>query len=206
MDDSTLEYYTAHWDELIPRYESADMSDLHSLLVSGFSPGSRILELGCGSGREAAFMLAKGFDVTAADGVQEMIDAAQRCHPELSGRLCRIRLPGDLDSLFGPYDGVYSIATLMHLTRPAIKDVFLRIRDILNSRGRLFFSVPFKRHDVKDDEFDIKGRRFTGMTMPDWAEICRTTGFDIIESSRASDGLGRPEIGWLNCLAQCAKK
>ncbi|MFO7748581.1 MAG: class I SAM-dependent methyltransferase [Desulfobacteraceae bacterium] len=202
MDNSTIEYYTTHWHALVPRYESADVSDLHRLLLSGFSPGSRILELGCGSGRDAAFMLVKGFDITAADGVQEMIDAARHCHPELSGRLCRISLPKDLDFLFGPFDGVYSIATLMHLARPAIQDVFFRIKDILNPKGRLFFSVPLKRHDVKDDEFDIKGRRFTGMTMPDWAEICRKTGFDVIETSTAEDGLGRPEICWLNCLAQ----
>ncbi|MFU8768539.1 MAG: class I SAM-dependent methyltransferase, partial [Desulfotignum sp.] len=88
MTDTTLAYYTHHWKDLVRRYESADVRDLHALLADSFPPGARLLELGCGSGRDAAFMLAQGFDVLASDAVQEMIDAAAACHPDLDGRLC----------------------------------------------------------------------------------------------------------------------
>ena len=121
MTDPTIAYYAAQWEGLVKRYESADVSGLQYLLASSFPPGSRLLELGCGSGRDAAFMLSRGFDVTASDAVREMLDAAADCHKDLSGRLCRIRLPGDLISSLGPFDGVYAIATFMHLTRPAIQ-------------------------------------------------------------------------------------
>jgi 2-polyprenyl-3-methyl-5-hydroxy-6-metoxy-1,4-benzoquinol methylase len=76
MNASTIAYYTTHWAERVQRYESAIVPDLHALLTSSFLPGSRLLELGCGSGRDAAFMLASGFDVTASDAVGQMIDAA----------------------------------------------------------------------------------------------------------------------------------
>ncbi len=151
-------------------------------------------------------MLASGFDVTASDAVQEMIDAAAACHPALSGRLCRICLPRDLTPSLGSFDGVYAVAALMHLTRPAIQDVFSRIRHILISPGRLFFSVPLHRDDVQADECDAKGRRFTAMTPAAWTGLCRDSGFDIITCTVSSDGLGRESFAWLNCLAVSHKK
>jgi cyclopropane fatty-acyl-phospholipid synthase-like methyltransferase len=206
MSDTTLTYYTTHWKDLVRRYESADVTDLHTLLAAGFPPGARLLELGCGSGRDAAYMLARGFDVIASDAVQEMIDAAEACHPALAGRLCRICLPRDLTPSLGPFDGVYAVATLMHLTRPAIQNVFSRIRRILVPEGRLFFSVPLHRDDVAADQLDAKGRRFTAMTRADWSGICRHTGFDIITCTTSSDGLGRESFAWLNCLAATCRK
>jgi cyclopropane fatty-acyl-phospholipid synthase-like methyltransferase len=206
MTDTTIAYYTTQWKDLVRRYESADVTELQALLAASFSPGARLLELGCGSGRDAAHMLASGFDVTASDAVQEMIDAAAACHPALAGRICRICLPRDLTPSLGPFDGVYAVATLMHLTRPAIQDVFSRIRRILVPEGRLFFSVPLHRDDVAADECDAKGRRFTTMTRSGWSGICRQTGFDIITCTVSSDGLGRESFAWLNCLAVTPRK
>lgn len=200
MSDSTIQYYTTHVKDLVRRYESADVPDLQSLLAGSFSPGARVLELGCGSGRDAAFMLENGFDVTASDGVQEMIDAAAACHPALAGRLCRICLPRDLTPALGPFEGIYAVATLMHLTRPDIQEVFARVGRMLVPGGRLFFSVPLHRDDVAADGFDANGRRFTAMTLADWTGICRRAGFDILTTTTTSDGLGRKTIAWLNCL------
>lgn len=203
MADTTIAYYEAQWKDLVKRYESADVSGLQSLLASSFPSGSRLLELGCGSGRDAAFMVSRGFDVTASDAVQEMIDAAADCHKALSGRLCRICLPGDLTSSLGPFDGVYSVATLMHLTRPAIHEVFSRLSLVIVPGGRLFFSVPLQRDDVREDSFDAGGRWFTSLSRSAWADICRHAGFEIIKTTTSSDGLGRESFAWFNCLAVC---
>jgi SAM-dependent methyltransferase len=199
--DTTIKYYTTHVKDLVRRYESADVKDLHTLLTDSFPPGARLLELGCGSGRDAAFMLENGFDITASDGIQEMVDAAGACHPALAGRLRCIRLPEDLTPALGVFDGVYAVATLMHLTRPDIQEVFSRIHRILVPDGRLFFSVPLHRDDVATDEFDAKGRRFTALTHAEWTGLCRRAGFDILTSTPTSDGLGRKTFAWLNCLA-----
>ena len=206
MPDTTIAYYTTHARDLIRRYESANVSDLHALLADSFPPGARLLELGCGSGRDAAFMLENGFDVTASDGIQEMVDAAAACHPLLVGRLHHIRLPEDLTPALGIFDGVYTVATLMHLDRPAIQEVFARVRRMLVPGGHLFFSVPLSRDDVADDEFDAKGRRFTALTHAEWTGICGHTGFDILASTTTSDGLGRETFAWFNCLAVTDRK
>ena len=205
MPDTTIEYYAIHVKNLVRRYESSEVPDLHTLLAKSFPPGSRLLELGCGSGRDAAFMLANGFNVTASDGVQEMIDAAAACHPILVGRLVHIRLPRDLTPALGVFDGVYAVATFMHLTRTDIQEVFARVCRMLVPGGRLFFSVPLHRDDVGADEFDAKGRRFTPLTHAEWTGLCRRAGFDILTSTTTPDGLGRKTFTWFNCLAVSGK-
>ena len=42
MPDTTIRYYTTHVKDLVQRYESADVSDLHALLADSFPPGARL--------------------------------------------------------------------------------------------------------------------------------------------------------------------
>lgn len=199
---TTIDYYRKHAKILAERYEEAVVTDLHHILKSAFPAGARLLEIGCGSGRDAAFMLASGFDIVATDGVDEMLASAALHHPELSERLLKIRLPEDLPDTIGTFDGVYAVATLMHLPRPALPDVFKNMRRLLRPRGRLFFSVPLKRDDMQANGRDQKGRRFTAMTAEKWCQLCRNSGFDIVETTISGDGLGRNGISWFNCLAK----
>lgn len=82
MDDGTIRHYERDASALAARYESADMSETHALLVRHPPPKGRVLEVGCGSGRDAAFLASQGFDVTALDGAEAMVSSARRLHPE----------------------------------------------------------------------------------------------------------------------------
>jgi cyclopropane fatty-acyl-phospholipid synthase-like methyltransferase len=197
-----MDYYKKNAHDLTRCYESADVKKMQALLLSCFDPGAKLLEIGCGSGRDAAFMMAQGFDVTGVDGAFEMIASALKRHPELSGRLHTVHLPGGLSRFSDSFDGIFSIATLMHLSRSAIDEVFKRAGLLINQHGRFFFSVPCRRNDVDRDGFDEKGRRFTALSVEDWVLICRNSGFEVITSQITWDGLGRKGIVWLNCLAE----
>jgi len=199
---STIDYYKKNAEDLARRYESAGVKELQTLLKSCFVPGAKLLEMGCGSGRDAAFMLANGFDITAVDGASEMVESAVRYHPELAGRVHTIHLPKELSEGFGSFDGLFSIATLMHLTRQAIDEVFKKAGALLGKKGRFFFSVPSRRDDVNTGEFDEKGRRFTAMSVEEWISVSQSAGFEVVKTSITRDGLGREGIVWLNCLVE----
>lgn len=201
-NSSTMDYYKRNADALAQSYESASVKEMQALLKSCFNPGAKLLEIGCGSGRDAAFMLANGFDITGVDGAAEMIASAIRLHPELSGRIHTVHLPEGLSENLGFFDGLFSIATLMHLTRQAIHGVFKKSGLLIHENGRFFFSVPSCRDDVKHGEFDEKGRRFTTMSVEDWFLVCHNAGFQVITSQTTEDGLGRGGIVWLNCLVK----
>ena len=71
------------------------MGNIHSLLLNTFPSKSYLLEIGCGSGRDAGFMYQNGYDVLAIDGSGEMITEAKQCHPELVDRLEVIKIPDE---------------------------------------------------------------------------------------------------------------
>jgi 2-polyprenyl-3-methyl-5-hydroxy-6-metoxy-1,4-benzoquinol methylase len=92
----TLSYYANNAKDLSQRYESAKVDNIHSLLLNTFPSKSYLLEIGCGSGRDAAFMHQKGYDILAIDGSREMIAEAKRCHPELEGSLEVMKIPDEI--------------------------------------------------------------------------------------------------------------
>lgn len=78
MDQSTLQYYEENAELLANRYNSADLSALHNILQRWLPPQGGVLEIGCGSGRDALFMKSLGCHVTALDGNPSMAKITQK--------------------------------------------------------------------------------------------------------------------------------
>lgn len=182
MDNPTLNYYNLNAKEVAERYENIDMSFLHQKLIELFPKKGKLLELGCGSGRDATFLLANGYDVHFTDGSQPMLDHALRLHPELKGRQWLLILPGKFPLSDNTYSGVYTIAMLMHFEVPEIKEILTEIYRVLTKPGYFFFSVPLKRDDLQENWEDQKGRKFLQMTKEDWIKLCENSSFSLYTS------------------------
>ena len=81
MDQSTLKYYSDNAAQVAERYESV-VSDLSDHFVDSFSKGGKILDIGCGSGRDLAVLHKLGFDCYGVDPTPEFVTIAQLKHPE----------------------------------------------------------------------------------------------------------------------------
>ncbi len=202
MGHSTLKYYNQNSLKVAERYESADVTQLHDFLSSSLEPGGRRLELGCGSGRAAAFMVSQGFRVLATDGSASMVEQAKLHHPELAAHVVHLKLPEGLSSALGVFDGIYAVAVLMHLSSQEIENTISAVNCLLAARGRFVFSVPARRDDVITNEFDSKGRRFTTLSPDGWKDLCLKCNLQTIQTMISEDGLGRNGIVWMNCLAE----
>jgi len=203
--EKTIEYYETHAAELAGRYEGADVEGLHERLLSTFPPRTRLLEIGCGSGRDAAFLIGRGYQVDCVEASPGMAARADKIHPELRGHISlgqwgsareEVKLKG------GPYDGVYAIAALMHLTDEAIPRALNRVHAILRTGGRFFFSVPLSRPDLSSSGFDSEGRYYLLLNQEQWLAFVEAAGFRDINFFTSSDGLGRINIKWLTCIAR----
>ncbi len=198
----TLSYYENNAKDLSQRYESAKVDNIHSLLLNAFPSKSYLLEIGCGSGRDAGFMYQNGYDVLAIDGSIEMIVEAKRCHPELAGKLEVVKIPDELCFESASFDGVYCIATLMHLEKDMIDQTIEKVAMILKTGGKFFFSVSIQRDDVDHKGKDEKGRHFTTMTELEWVKCCEKHGLLLVHSEITADGLDRDGIVWLTCVME----
>ena len=76
MDKPTLDYYALHANEVAQRYEVAP-SPLAHRFADSFPSGSRILDIGCGSGRDLAQLHKQGFQPYGVDGTEEFVQLAQ---------------------------------------------------------------------------------------------------------------------------------
>jgi SAM-dependent methyltransferase len=200
MDRRTLSYYDGNATEAAKRYESADASRIHGNLLGAFTPGSRLLELGCGSGRDAAFLLSRGYEVVAVDASSGMIAEAVRLHPELKGRLTCHGLPDPLPFNDGSFDGTFAVALLMHLSREDIAPSLREVARVIRPGGRFLFSIPNLRKDPIESERDPLGRLFTTLAPGDWIVLAGENGFQPVSTIVDQDGLNRSGYSWLTFI------
>ena len=72
MDQPTLNFYDRHAVETATRYRAVDQTAWRQQLQEAFPPGSRILDVGTGSGRDLAAMLEMGFNASGTEPVAAM--------------------------------------------------------------------------------------------------------------------------------------
>ena len=200
--NKTLSYYEKNAKQLSQRYESANVGHIHSLLTDTFPDTSHLLEIGCGSGRDAAFMIKNGYSILATDGSEEMIETAKQCHPELNNVLHVMHIPDDISFEPSSFDGIYSIATLMHLEKNDIESTINKISTIMKKGSSFLFSVSIQRDDIDSDGKDVMGRHFTTMPESEWIGYCEKYGMRLKYSKITGDGLDRDGIAWLTCVVR----
>lgn len=76
--DDFARFYDRYWSRGIPLQL---LSALEPVLLAALPGGARVLDLCCGTGRVAAALAARGFDVTGIDGSPEMLALARRNAP-----------------------------------------------------------------------------------------------------------------------------
>ena len=119
------------------------MSHIQHLFYRHLPDEGKVLEIGCGSGRDAMALVDRGYQVTAVDGSPEMIRQACRIHPTLEGKLIHRAFPlRERDPLAKEhFDAIVSIAVFMHIPDEELFETAYQIRAMLAPGGVLFISV-----------------------------------------------------------------
>lgn len=75
MDD-TLQYYNQHAKAYVDSTRDVEFSQTQERFLQYLEPGARILDFGCGSGRDTKYFRNRGFQVEAVDGSAEFVRIA----------------------------------------------------------------------------------------------------------------------------------
>jgi ubiquinone/menaquinone biosynthesis C-methylase UbiE len=136
-------------------------------------PAGKVLDLGCGSGRDA--LLIKSHQYIGLDLSEPMLEEARKLAPQATF------IRGNLYSLPFPdktFDGVWAAASLLHTPRRRIREALQEVKRVLKDDG-LFFSVLRKGNE---EQF-IPGREpgtdrfFCFWEELDWHEALWHSGF-----------------------------
>lgn len=134
--------YDAQAAELVARYEGISFDDGHNGIVDLVPPSPcRVLDIGAGSGRDAAWFSARGDTVTAVEPTKGMRERGQALHPSPRIEWIDDGLP-DLQRLRGQtFDLVWISAVWFHLTAMERAEAMPAVAALVGDGGALMISL-----------------------------------------------------------------
>lgn len=196
--DDTIDWY----DRTAAAYAADTLTrnpiDLQTAFLTRLPMSGAILDAGSGSGRDTLAFLAAGYDVDAFDASEVLVGLSSR----LTGRQTQLSRFETYEGPKAHYDGVWALASLLHVLEADLPDSVRRLANVLKPGGWLF--ANFKLGE--GERIDMRGRRYTDMT-PErarslfenpaaWSEVSTTV--QVAEAA-----FGEP-TGWVNVFARKA--
>ena len=190
----TLEYYNEHAKAFADSTANLEFTEFQDKFLSYIKPGARVLDFGCGSGRDTKYFLNKGYQVDAIDGSSELVKmASEYAQIEVKQMLFQ-----ELQAV-GVYDGIWACSSILHLTGDELADVMERMEKALVSKGIIYMSFKYGT-----EENERKGRHFTDMTEDKMKGLLDKVGLFMTEDMWVTSDVrpGREDEKWLNIIVR----
>lgn len=193
-DDETIAVYDAKAAEYAEVFARTEIAPELERFMAGLPEGAAVLDLGCGPGKHAAQMHARGFKVTAIDASAAMVKLA-RAHEGVTVRQAEF---SDLNEEEA-YDGVWAHFSLLHAPRSEFPAHLLRIAQALKPGGSLHLGMKTGSGEKRDR----LGRLYTFHSVEELRLSLDTAGFDVLEEvTGASAGFAGIVDPWVELLAR----
>ncbi|MFE3881368.1 class I SAM-dependent methyltransferase [Streptomyces lydicus] len=188
------QYYARAAQSLAEQYESLSFETVHHDVLQLLpSPPARAADIGAGTGRDAAALSRRGFDVVAVEPVRPLRTVAQRLHAEAPITWVEDALPA-LDHLTGPFDLILLSAVWMHLDEEERVQGMQRLYELAAPGGRLVITL---RHGPLPDN-----RRMFDVPVVETVALAERCGLQQVQVSQGPDRLGRAEVHWSALVLQ----
>jgi len=187
------DYYAAHSREYFDSTVTVDPAPFLEPLAKRLAKGARILDVGCGSGRDLRWMKERGFRAAGFERSAELARLAR----ETSG--CEVS-EGDFENWdFSrlSVDAILLVTALVHLPHDRLPGALLNIVQALRPGGWLLISLK----EGQGVQIDDKGRTFYLWRAEELQRILSDLGFHIVETTVSPSALqtGEAIINLLAC-------
>jgi len=190
MVDS-VHWYNTHAADVAARYEGLSFEAVHQSLLAHLpdAPGL-VLDVGAGSGRDAAYLAGLGHEVIAVEPAVELREEARRRHPSTNIRWLDDKLPELLtvSRLNICLDLILLSAVWMHLPPEERGGGFSTLMNLLKPGGVLAISL---RHGPPEPD-----RGMYAVSTRELEELVAAHGARVVGASQSDDRLGRSAISW----------
>ncbi|UYM57729.1 class I SAM-dependent methyltransferase [Leclercia adecarboxylata] len=189
----TLKYYQDNAQTFFDGTVNVDMSSLYETFTKHLAPGARVLDAGCGSGRDAKAFLKMGYQVEAFDASSAMVDLAR----EHTGLPVQLMTFADVEWK-EKFDGIWCCASLLHVPAVELPGVMRRLADALKPGGVWYVSFKYGK-----GEREVDGRRFTDMREVRLQKLLQeVVGIETIALWLTQDSRPMRDEVWLNGMLQ----
>jgi SAM-dependent methyltransferase len=187
-------FYEENAEDFFRRSVDVDMAPGWQAFTALLGPGSRVLDAGCGSGRDALFFHKAGYRVTATEASPKLA-ALARQHTCLDVEVMTF----DQMDWRETFDGVWACASLLHVPRAELPQAMRKLRDALVPGGVWWMSFKYGT-----TERQAVGRHFTDLDEAGAeALLAEVGGLTLLSMDVGADG--RPDRAaerWLSVLCR----
>jgi 2-polyprenyl-3-methyl-5-hydroxy-6-metoxy-1,4-benzoquinol methylase len=189
---SGTEGYGHEADALVRQYESISFADVHRHVLHLIpKPPARVLDIGAGTGRDAAGFAAMGHKVTAVEPTAELRLRAMQLHASPQIEWLDDSLPdlAVVSTRGETFEIVMLTAVWMHLDEQQRRRAMVRVAALVRPSGVMTLSL---RHGPVP-----AGRRMFEVTPAETIALAQAEGLTCMLRLEVGDGLlKRPGVSW----------
>ncbi|NJN17580.1 MAG: methyltransferase domain-containing protein [Oscillochloris sp.] len=196
MDHTTITTYDLHAERFAADQRAKTPQALYQVVLAWFLPAGRSADLGCGSGRDTAWLNAHGFQAVGYDASAGMLAAGRAAYPHLDLR--QSALPDLAEIADGSYDNLLCSAVLMHLPPEALARAPVTLARVLRPGGRVVLTYRASREQA---EREHDGRLYTAIDDDHFAQAMTAAGLTILWREH-NDSDQRSDVRWHVVVAE----
>jgi len=180
--------YSEKAEALAQQYESVSFEDVHGDVLDLLPPPpARALDIGAGTGRDAAALAARGYRVTAVEPTAEFRAIGQNLHENAAIAWIDDALP-DLPTVQGSFDLILISAVWMHLAVEERMQAMTRVAGMLRDKAVVVLSL---RHGPIPP-----GRLLFEVTAEETVALAEALGLTTIHNGERPNQFGQPGVWW----------
>ena len=200
MNSSVVDHYKVNAQEYFDLTYNIRLDNLWDMFLKRIPTNAKILDLGCGSGRDVEFFSTVYKNVIGLDLSYNLSKLARR----LTEKEIIIADFREIPFKTKSFDAVWSIGSLLHIEKSQISRTLIEVRRVLNTDGYLFISIKkgIGSQLIED------GRFFSFYSVYEWRRILSNCGFYdnllfVTKEKRRIKDTGRVKnISWIFSISQ----
>ena len=192
ITNNTLEYYNHNASAFAEGTVEVRFTEMQDTFLKYIPEGGKLLDYGCGSGRDTKYFLDRGYDVDAIDGSEALCKIASN----YTGITIQNMLFEELEAT-DKYDGIWACASILHIAKSKLPDILQRMAKATKDNGVIYASFKYGEW-----EGTRGGRYFTYLTENSFLELLATVSQLKVEQIWVTNDVRaeRGEERWLNII------
>lgn len=182
----TIDTYNSFAEDYRERYKTDDSNKMQPSLdkfISMLTTGKKVLDVGSGAGFDAKYFSDHGFDVTSIDLAEKLIEVAKEIAPKVNFLKMDMRSMTFEDNSF---DGVWALASILHLPKAEATNVLSKISQILVPSGIFYLGLKQgvgEEYKTNEGQGNLEGakRYFAYYSKVEVEDILKDLGLKVVD-------------------------